>query len=65
MSIVNLGSRRPPVIYTVTIAERWDGGLSVQVNDVQDDPRSRFAVADALSRGSALIKERCREEHSR
>jgi hypothetical protein len=31
----------------------------VIVNDVQDDPRSRFAVADAMSRGSMLIKERC------
>lgn len=61
MNIIDLSNRRPPIVYSVTIVEGWDGSLSVQVNDVQDDPRSRFAVADALSRGSMLIKERCRD----
>lgn len=60
MTVIDLGSRRPPVVYSVTITEGWDGYFSVEVNDVQDDPRSRFAVADALSRGSDLIKEWCR-----
>jgi hypothetical protein len=61
MSIIDLSAKRPPVVYSVTIIEGWDGSLTVQVNDVQDDPRSRFAVADALSRGSMLVKEQCQE----
>lgn len=64
MNVIDLGTKRPPVVYSVTICEEWDGALSVVVNDVQDDPRSRFAVADAMSRGSALIKERCQENES-
>jgi hypothetical protein len=62
MTIIDLSAKRPPVVYSVTVIEGWDGSLTVDVNDVQDDPRSRFAVADALSRGSDLIKERCREQ---
>lgn len=59
--IISLATKRPPVIYTVIVCEEWDGSLSVVVNDIQDDPRSRFAVADAMSRGSMLVKERCQE----
>jgi uncharacterized protein Veg len=61
MTLIELSGRRPPVVYSVTITEGYDGYFCIEVNDVQDDPRSRFAVADALSRGSDLIKERCRE----
>ena len=57
-NIVDLADKRPPVVYTVTVCEGWDGSRSGQVNDMQDDPRSRYAVADALSRASHLIKER-------
>lgn len=59
MTIIDLSTKRPPVIYSVTVVEGWDGSLEIQVNGVQDDPRSRFAVADALSRASLLLKERC------
>jgi hypothetical protein len=61
MTVIDLGARRAPVIYTVTMIEGYDGSLTIEVHDVQDDPRSRFAVADSLSRASDLIKERCRE----
>jgi hypothetical protein len=60
MTIIELSDHRSPVVYSVTITEGWDGYFSVEVHDVQDDPRSRFAVADSLSRASDLIKERCR-----
>ena len=60
--IIDLADRRPPVVYSVTITEGWDGYLAVEVHHVQDDPRSRFAVADALSRASMLIKEKCQDQ---
>jgi hypothetical protein len=53
---VDLADRRPPVIYTVVIAHHWDGSLGVQVNDVQDDPRSRASVRDTLLRLAEAIK---------
>lgn len=61
MTIIELGEHRRPVVYSVTVTEGWDGSLAVEVHGVQDDPRSRFAVADAMSRGSLMIKEHCRE----
>lgn len=54
--VLDLGSRRPPVIYTITICQWWDGTLSVQVADIQDDPRSRRAVADALESAARAIR---------
>lgn len=48
MSIVDLSTKRQKVYYTVRIEQGWDGTLTVFVEDVADDPRSRKAVADAL-----------------
>lgn len=47
---INLGSRRPPVVYTVRVVQHWDGTLEYRVEDVADDERSRNAVLDALQR---------------
>lgn len=50
--VIDLGGKRPPVVYTVSICQGWDGSLSVEVHDLQDDPRSRHAVADAMRRAA-------------
>lgn len=60
--IVSLAGHRAPVVYSVVLTEGWDGSFSIDVGDVQDDPRSRAAVADSLSRASMLIKTRLRGE---
>jgi hypothetical protein len=52
MSVIDLGKRRPPVTYTVTITHHWDDTLEIFVQDVADDERSRAAVADALRRAA-------------
>ena len=33
--IIDLADRRPPVVYSVTITEGWDGYLAVEVHHVQ------------------------------
>jgi len=50
MTVVDLATRRPPVHYTLRITHHWDGRIEALVEDVQDDPRSREAVADAFAR---------------
>lgn len=55
--VVDLGAKRKPVTYTVVITHHWDGKLEVWVEDVQDDPRSRASVADALKRASEMFDE--------
>lgn len=57
MSVIDLGKRRAPVTYTVTITHHWDDTLDVFVQDVADDDRSRAAVADALRRAAAKFGE--------
>jgi hypothetical protein len=59
MGVIELSTKRAPVSYTVHVTQGWDGSLSLYVEDVQDDPRSRWAVADALSQSSILLKEWC------
>lgn len=48
MSITDINSKKPPVIYTVRIAQHWDGHLEFFVEDLKDDPRSKQSVAWAL-----------------
>lgn len=55
-TVINLGARRPLVHYTVRLTQDYEGYLSVLVDDVQDDPRSRQAVADALKRAAEMIE---------
>lgn len=55
--IVDLADRRPPVCYTVRVTQSWDGGLTVFIEDVADDQRSREAVAHALERAAILVRE--------
>lgn len=50
MKVVDLSQRRPPVHYTIRITHHWDGRIEALVEDVQDDARSREAVADAFAR---------------
>ena len=50
MTVVNLNSKRAPVVYTVTIVHHYDGTLEFRIEDVADDPRSREAVMDAFRR---------------
>ena len=53
--IIDLGSRREPVTYTVRLRHGWDGSLAIWVHDVADDERSRTSVADALCRAAEQI----------
>ena len=55
--ILDLGKRRQPVTYTVTITHHWDDTLEIFVADVADDPRRREAVADALQRAADTFRE--------
>jgi hypothetical protein len=48
--LVDLNSRRAPVVYTVTIAHHYDGNLEFLIEDVGDDERSREAVFHAFRR---------------
>lgn len=52
MAVIDLADKRPPVCYTVRLAQHWDGRLHVSVEDVTDDERTRKAVADALRRAA-------------
>lgn len=56
MGVVDLSDYRKPVNYTVRISQGYDGSLTVSVEDLQDDPRSRQAVADALRQAATLIE---------
>lgn len=56
MSIVDLAHHRPPICYTIRLAQHWDGRLQITVEDVADDERSRKAVADALRRAADGIE---------
>jgi hypothetical protein len=56
VEVFKLSDKRPAVFYTVRLRQGWDGSLSVYVEDVQDDPRSRQAVADALRAAADLIE---------
>ena len=55
-NVVSLGSRRAPVTYTVRLRQDYEGGLTVWVEGVADDERSREAVADALRRAADMIE---------
>ena len=55
--VIDLSAKRAPVCYTVHITHLWDGKLEVWVEDVQDDPRSRAAVGDALKRAAEMFNE--------
>lgn len=54
--VINLSDRRPQVCYTVRLAQGWDGSLSIWVEDVADDHRSRLAVASALREAADAIE---------
>lgn len=62
MGIVELSDYRLPVNYMVRISQGYDGSLTVSVEDLQDDPRSRQAVADALRDAAKLIEDRIAEQ---
>lgn len=53
--VVDMTDRLPAVIYTVRLKQSHDGSLSVFVEDVADDQRSREAVADAMRRAADMI----------
>jgi hypothetical protein len=55
-NLFDLNSRRKPVVYTVRLRQGYDGSLTVHVEDVADDRRSRAAVADALRQAADLIE---------
>lgn len=55
-NLVDLADHRPPVYYTVRLIQYWDGRLSIFVEDVADDERSRGAVADALIRAAETLR---------
>lgn len=57
MTVIDLANKRPPVCYTVHLAQHWDGRLQVTVQDVADDDRSRKAVADALRQAADMLDE--------
>lgn len=55
--VVDLNSKRPPVVYTVTIVHYYDDTLEFRVEDVADDERSREAVMSAFRRISGADEE--------
>lgn len=55
--IIDLNSKRSPVIYTVTIVHHYDDTIEFRVEDVADDPRSRGAVMSAFRRISGADEE--------
>lgn len=59
--VVSIGAYRKPVEYTVRLRQGYEGELTIWVDDVADDPRSRQAVADALRRAADLIEEGLRD----
>jgi hypothetical protein len=55
--VINLNSKRPPVVYRVTITHHWDRTLELFVEGVSDDGHSRESVKDALRRISGAQEE--------
>ena len=55
--IIDLNSKRPPAVYSVTIVHHYDDTLEFRVEDVADDPRSREAVMSAFRRISGADEE--------
>lgn len=55
--VIDLSTKRAPVTYTVVITHHWDDTLEVLVMDVQDDPRSRASVKDALQRAVEMFSD--------
>lgn len=53
--VISLAAHRPDVFWHVTMRQGFDGELGVNVHDLQDDPRSRAAAADALRRAARLL----------
>ena len=60
--IIDLGARRKPVTYIVTITHDWDGTMSMLVDGVTDDARSRYSVGYAMARLGTLAMEQAKEE---
>ena len=56
-NIVSLASYRQPVTWTIRFTQDYEGGLSILVENVADDPRSRLAVATALRQAADTIDE--------
>ena len=54
--VISLNAYREPVTYTVRIRQGYNGELTVWVQDVADDLRSRKAVAAALRRAADMIE---------
>lgn len=52
-NIVSLSARRPPVIYTITIAHHHDGVVEADIGGILDDDHSRASVAQTLARIAA------------
>ncbi len=55
--VINLNSKRPPVVYHATITHHWDGTLELYVEGVSDDGHSRESVKDAFRRISGAQEE--------
>jgi len=52
MTVINLSSKREPVIYTLIITHHWDGTFEFTVLDVADDERSQESVGYALKKAA-------------
>lgn len=55
--IIDLNSKRKPVVYTVEITHHWDDSLEVFIYDVSDSERSRASVTESICRVADLIRE--------
>ena len=50
--------RQPPrITYTVTITQGYDGYLSVSISGVEDSPKDRDAIAQALRAAADLVED--------
>jgi hypothetical protein len=66
MNIIDLAEKRPSVHYTINIEHKWDGSLSIFVHDLEEDERSKKALAwtlycSALSFGVNPTDPACQE----
>ncbi len=54
-SLTNAALKKNPIIYTVRIEHRHDGFV-IAVQDIQEDDRSKNAIADDLEYAAKLLR---------
>jgi hypothetical protein len=55
MTVIDMASRRQPVVYTIVVEHGWDGQVAVEVHDLANEPRSRKCASEALLAAAAML----------